>query len=388
MSDILKGVRVLDLCRYVSGPYCCLMLADMGAEVIKVERPGIGDDTRHYPPWKNGVNLYYPGFNRNKKSVTLNFRSKEGIGLLRKLIEKSDVIVENFRAGTMEKMCLGYEEVKAINPRIIMASISGFGQTGPFRDRAGFDGNIMAMSGLSRITPTGVYKCNGPIADVMSGQNAAFGIMLALYEREKTGKGQYIDVSMYGSAVMPMMQWIADEDANPSVEWTHRNEFSPFGHVKAKDGWLNFNAGPDPMYKRLLKHLDDPILHDPKYQDSATRLKDYSLLMSRISEWAKDKTCDEIETIFLEAGITVGVVATPTRLLKCEHLKQTKRLVKVPVKGVGDITYCAFPFELSEHKNVEYRSATDLGECNEEIYHGLLGLSEEELRQLSENGAI
>ena len=202
MPGILNGIRVLDMTRYIAGPYCGMLLADAGAEVIKVEKINGGDDTRQLAPWKNGISLYFPAYNRNKKSVAVDFRSKEGIALIKKLVAESDVLIQNFRAGTMEKMGLGYDSLKEINPRLIMASVSGFGQSGPYRDRPAFDNIIAAMASVCRVTEYGPFTGRGALNDYMAAMYAAMGILLALIERENIGKGQHLDVSMFASSAM------------------------------------------------------------------------------------------------------------------------------------------------------------------------------------------
>ena len=214
MKGILNGVRVVDLTRYISGPFCGMLLADMGAEVIKVEKPGEGEISRTVGPWKNDVSLFFVTCNRNKKSVTADIRKPEGMAILKKLIAESDVLLENFRAGMMEKIGLGYEEVKKINPKIIMVSVSGFGQGGPWRDRPAFDGIISAVSGVTRMEDGHVERSKGAIHDHMAGMYAMMGTMLALYDRERTGKGQYVDVAMIASSTMVRSDAIANAYLN------------------------------------------------------------------------------------------------------------------------------------------------------------------------------
>jgi crotonobetainyl-CoA:carnitine CoA-transferase CaiB-like acyl-CoA transferase len=243
MKKILEGIRVLDMGRIISAPYCTMLMADMGAEVIKVEKEGAGDDMRTMAPFD------FPAMNRNKKSVTIQFRSEEGKELLRGLIGKSDVIVENFRPGTMEKMGFGYEEVKKINPGIIMASISGFGQTGPYRERAAFDSIIQAMSGIMSVTGTkksGPARIGAPMLDHISGLFTLSGILLALYDREKTGEGQYIDVSMLDGAVPMLFTHIPNYSALGIIagtEDTNAPTAVPSGTYAAKDGLIYINGG-------------------------------------------------------------------------------------------------------------------------------------------------
>lgn len=387
MSGVLDGIRVLDFSRYIAGPYCGMLLADMGAEVIKVEKLNGGDETRTLGPWKDGTSLYFPGYNRNKKSVTVNFRSPEGVALVKKLIASADVVLENFRTGTMAKMGLDYETIKQINPKIIVVSVTGFGQVGPYSTKAAFDNIISAISGVARITPRGVVTSRGALNDFMAAMYAAYGIALALYDRKQTGKGQYIDVSMYASSAMLRSVAIADVAMNHELAQEDKDDSAPYGYIPTKDGWLAFHAGTDPMYPRLLGVIDDPILHDPKYKDVMVRVEDCEKLMNIVAEWAADKTNAEIEKIFDAAQIPVGPVATPEVLLNSKHLRETGHIVNVPVDGIGDVPFCGFPFTMSEHTEIEYRKAPGLGEDNDAVY-GELGLTEAEIKDLRDRKVI
>jgi len=220
MPSLLEGIRVIDLTRYVSGPHCTMMLAEMGAEVIKVEKPGTGDDNRVNGPWKDDQSLLYVSCNLSKKGVSLELRTEAGKDILRKLIAKADVLVENFRPGTMSAMGFDYEQVKEINPRIIMASISGFGQTGPYRDKVCFDGIAQAMGGLiDSVWESGGVRCTtgGNLGDVFAGTYAAMAIGMALYNREKTSQGTYIDIDMVSAILSLFSAKIANFAANGVV---------------------------------------------------------------------------------------------------------------------------------------------------------------------------
>ena len=313
--------------------------------------------------------------------MTVNFRSSEGIALIKKLIATADVVLENFRTGTMAKMGLDYETMKKINPKIIVASVTGFGQVGPYSKKAAFDNIISAISGVARITPNGVVTSRGALNDFMAAMYAAYGIALALHERRQTGKGQYIDVSMYASSAMLRSVAIADFAMNRELAQEDKDDSAPYGYIPTKDGWLAFHAGTDPMYPRLLAIIDDPVLHDPKYKNVMVRVDECETLMKAVARWAADKTNAEIEKIFDEAQIPVGPVATPEVLLNSKHLKETGHLVNVPVDGVGDVPFCGFPFTMSEHTELEYHKAPGLGEDNDVIY-GELGLTKEEIKKL------
>ena len=388
-QGILNGIRVIDLTRYIAGPYCGALLADMGAEVIKIEKPE-GEATRRVAPYYNGVSLFYPPYNRNKKSVTADMRTPEGIEIAKKLIASADVLLENFRAGTMEKMGLGYEEVKKINPGIIMVSITGFGQTGPLRDRPAFDGIVSAMSGVTRMEKGRIERGKGPINDCFAAVYAAYGTMLALYEKQMTGKGQYIDVSMLACSSMVRTSSIADGALNGDEAAVNGDEAAPYGYLKGTDGWVNFHAGTNRFYDNLLKIIDDPYLREERFIGSiANRLEEVDEIIAHIQSWADGKTCKELEQIFIEAGIPVGIVATPSGIRNNEQLVANGYIIEQEVHGIeGKVPFMGFPFRLSNHENIEYRPAPAIGENTDEIYGSVLGMGAEEIEELRSRGIV
>lgn len=388
MAGILEGIRVLDLGRIISAPYCAMLMGDMGAEVIKVEKAGKGDDMRDMWP------MDFPAVNRNKKSVTIQFRSDEGKELLRKLIEKSDVLVENFRPGTMEKMGFGYEEVKKINPRMIMVSISGFGQTGPYKNRAAFDSIIQAMSGVMSVTGTvqsGPARIGAPLLDHISGLFALNGILMALWERQKTGEGQYIDISMLDCAVPMLFTHIpnysamniiaATEDANAPTA-------VPSGTYQAKDGRIFVNGGFPALFKYIREIIGNPELMKDEYLDTAYRQKHYVEVNALVQDWMKDHTCDEIDEIMTRGGVPAGVVNTIDRVFTNPQVNARGTLVDIDVEGYGKVKFGANPLKMSNHPALEYRPGHALGQDNQDVYGGLLGLSTEEIAALAEKQAI
>lgn len=389
-EGILKGVRVIDLTRYVSGPFCGVLLADMGAEVIKLEKPGTGEVSRRVAPHHEGVSLFFPPYNRNKKSVSADLRTPEGIELAKRLIEKSDVVLNNFRAGTMEKMGLGYDELKRINPGIIVVSITGFGQTGPMRDRLAFDGIISAESGVTRMEKGRVERSKGPIHDYMAAIYAAYGTVLALYEKKDTGKGQYIDVSMLACSAMVRTTSIADAALNGEEAAQSGDDSAPFGYLKGTDGWINFHAGTDRFYEALLGIVDDPFLHQERFRGSIPcRVEHADELMEHVQRWADGKSCDELEKIFTDAGIPSGIVATPTRLKNNRQLRENGYILEQAVDGIREpVPYMAFPFKMSNHPSLTYRPAPRVGEDTEEVLETVLGMKEEELAALRDKGIV
>lgn len=390
MSGILDGIRVVDMSRYISGPYCAMMLADMGAEVIKVEKPGKGEIYRVGGPWKDGVSLVFQAMNRNKKSVTADTRSPEGLQLIKELILHSDVLIENFRAGVMEKMGLGYEELHKLNPRLIMVSITGFGHSGPLRDRMAFDGIISAMSGVTRIDGDKVERSKGAIHDHMAGMNAVIGTLLALLDREKTGKGQYVDTAMIACSTVLRSDSIADAYLNGDEAAMGSDDAAPYGYLKTKDDWVNFQAGTNQLFRKLRTICPEPVVQEERWLDDLPyRVTHHAELFAAIQKWASNMTADELEKKFVDAGIPAGIVATPGRLLRSEHLWENGYLVKMPVHGIdGPVPYMGFPVKLSAHPDIEYKAAPVLGGDNEDIYGHVLGKSKEELEELKKKNAI
>ncbi|MCI2106163.1 MAG: CoA transferase [Intestinimonas sp.] len=388
MSEILEGIRVLDLGRIISAPYAAMLMADMGAEVIKVEKPEIGDDLRIMAEFD------FPSINRNKKSVTIQFRSEEGKKLLRGLIEKSDVILENFRPGTMEKMGFGYEEVKRINPRIIMASISGFGQTGPYKERAAFDSIIQAMSGIMSVTGTkesGPSRIGAPLLDHISGLFAFSGILMALYNREKTGEGQYIDVSMLDSAVPTLFTHIPNYSALGIIagsEDTNAPTAVPAGTYKAKDGLIYLNGGTVKLFKIIRNIIKSEELMQEKYISQEYRQKHHQVVNKIVANWVAEHTCDEVDEIMTEGGVPTGIVSTIDRVIKNPQVIARNTIVDIDVPGYGKVKFGGNPIKMSTHPVEEYRPAHTLGADNEDIYGGLLGLSPKELEDLKAKKAI
>lgn len=390
MTGVLEGIRVIDLTRYIAGPYCGTLLADMGAEVIKIEKPGTGEATRTVGPWKDGVSLFFPAYNRNKKSVTADLRTPQGIEIAKKLIAGSDVVIENFRVGVMERMGLAYEDIKKINPGIIMVSVTGFGQTGPMSERTAFDGIISSVSGVTRIEKGRVERSKGPLHDYMAAMYAAYGTMLALYDRIKTGKGQFLDVSMMAGSAMIRTTAIADASLNGDDAAVSGDDSSPYGYLKAADGWINFHAGTDALYRRLLLLIpDNQVLGDPKYLDNIElRVADMDLLMEEIQKWADERTCEELEKAFTDADIPCGICATPGRLLRDPHLNENGYIIRQTVKGAGEAAYMGFPFKMSAHPVLEYRPAPEVGEHTEEIYKNVLHMQQEEIQKLKDDAII
>ena len=380
MINILNNVRVLDLSRYISGPSCCRILADMGAEVIKVEKAGHGDEGRFCGPVNNGSSLYFPAYNRNKKSVTVDFRSEKGKSVLRRLIEKSDVIVENFKAGTMAAMGLSFDEIQKLNPRAILVSITGFGQSGPDSKRPAYDAIISYRSHLYSEIGEGNFQL-GPdlMSDTIMGMNAAIATMMALYDRVNTGKGQWVDCCMLTSSVGSWPLAMADYAMN--------GEHGPYlidapnGIFKTKDGYVQMTSGPQPMFMRLRDMLGDPMVHDEKYIDVKNRIQDHELLEAHIADWMAQRTCAEVEEIMAANGIACGKICTWQDVLHDRQLLYRDDIIQMPVENCGTVPYAAFPAHFSNHAYDTDTPAPGLGADNNAVLAELLGMSAEEIEE-------
>lgn len=389
MSGVLDGIRVLDMSRFIAGPYCGMCLADMGAEVIKIEKAGdVGDSTRTLGPWKNGKSLYFPAYNRNKKSVTVNYRSKEGIRVLKDLICNSDVLIENFRPGILQSMGLGYDVLKQINPRIILVSVSGFGQEGPYKDRPAFDGIISTMAGMARsVNGSEPITGNGAISDTMTAMNAFSGVLLALIDRERTGVGQHVDIAMLDTAVILQNTDIAGWAINRQ-EPKFGADSAPYGVFRTKDGWVNINAARYTMFEKLQKLIGDPELCKEEYVKMPPRVRDREKICAIIEKWTMQHTADEIEEILAREEVPAAAVATPERILRNPHLRAIHQIVDVEVNGVGPVPYAGCPIHLSAHRDIPYERAPELGEHNDEVLGNVLGYSAEHIAELKDKKFI
>ncbi len=396
MEGILKGIRILDLGRFISAPFCGMLLADMGAEVIKIERVGAGEDGRRLGPYKDGISVYVTAFNRNKKGITLNFRTDEGKEIFRKLIEKSDVIIENFRPGTMAKMGFDYETCKAVNPRIIMSSISGFGQEGRYSHKAAFDGIAAAMSGMYAInfTESGPRPTGIPLGDHISGIYNALAIMMALYDRERTGQGQLIDTAMVDclfSVFETRLPGFALNGVDIGVVpkyGTGDPLACPSNVYRCKDGYVCLHAGTDPNYKRFAEVTGDEGLMQEKYLKIEERMADYFTVDKLTADWFAGQTVEDADRLLTEAGVPCGIVFNLKRILEDPNSKEREMVVYTEVPGLGAVPFVGNPLKLKTRPIENRERAPLIGEHTDEILKTLAGIREEELAAFREKGVI
>lgn len=395
MERALDGIRIVDFTKALAGPYCTMHLADMGAEVIKIEMPGTGDDSRGWgPPFIEGEAAYFLSINRNKKSITLNLKDERAKEIALKLIEKSDIVVESNRPGVMKKLGLDYERVKEINPGVIYCSISGFGQTGPYKERPGFDqviqgyGGIMGLTGEAGGPP---IKVGIAVTDIATGMFAAMGILMALYYREKTGKGQYIDASMLDGQISWLTyqggRYLASGEIPQRIGSAHPL-IVPYQDFEASDGFINIAAGNDNLWRKFCEvtGLQD-IVDNPKFATNPKRVENREEVVGIISKVIATKTIEEWLDILNNAGIPCGPIYTVDRVFADQHVLAREMLVEVDHPKCGKIKVTGSPVKFSETPAEVVTAPPSLGQHNEEILLGL-GYSSADIEELIEHKVI
>ena len=395
----LDGIKVVDMSRYIAGPYCAMLLGDMGADVIKVERRGKGEDSRELIPFKdNGdekVSLYYTQYNKNKRSLSVDFRNPESIELLKKLLAKADVLIENFRPGTLDKMGLSKEVLKEINPSLIVTSISGFGQEGEWRDRAAFDcigqtvGGLMGLTGHAGGDPVLVGTW---IGDFTTALYAAFGTVCAIMHQKKTGQGQFLDLCLVECVASVLATVIPDYVANQRIQPLRGNRdtvCAPANLFKCKDGSIYFHGGTAPLWIRLTEAMKRPELReDPRFVTVQDRMAHVEEIEAICQEWMSGFCTKEAEELLVREGIPCGIVATAKDLVESPLLKSREAIVYRDYPGVGEIALPGVVVKMSETPGEVRRRPPMLGEHNEEILHEFLGLTPEEVEELARRKVI
>ena len=392
----LNGIRVLDLTRVLAGPYCTMLLGDMGAEVIKVEEPGKGDDTRAFgPPFVGGEAAYYLSVNRNKKSLTLNLKAPEARGILRRLIRWADVLVENFRPGTMERMGLGYATVKAWNPRLVYCSISGFGESGPDAGRAGYDLIVQGESGLMDLTgdPNGPpFKVGTAIGDLVSGIMGAHAIVLALYARNRTGAGQQIEIAML-DVVAGLLAYNAGiyfaTGQSPTRRGNQHPTIVPYETFKTSDGWLNIGVGNEPLWGRYCEVIERPDLRDdPRFTTAPRRVENREELIPILNEIMAKRSRVEWIARLDAAGIPCGQIRTVGEVLTSPHLKARGLITSLPHPTAGSLSMTGIALGLKGTPGVIRTPPPLLGQHTEEVLTQIAGFRRSAIARLRQAGAI
>lgn len=392
----LNNVRILDLSRVLAGPYCSMILADLGAEVIKVEIPNRGDDSRAFPPFKRGESLYYVNLNRGKKSITINLKHPEGRHIFLGLVRCCDVLLENFRPGTMERLGLGYDTLREVNPRLIYASISGFGKIGPYRDRAAYDIVAQAMGGLLSVTgwpdspPTRVGTA---IGDVLAALFCCIGILAALWIREQTERGQLIDISLVDSVFaslenIPQRYFV--EGVIPGRIGNRYEFVYPYDSFRAKDGWVILGVANDEIWRRFLEASGlRRLAHDERFTTNARRVEHHKALREEIENWTYRREVKEIVDLLNRYGVPAASIYTVREVAEDLHIAVTREMVvEIAQRGLGRVKLLGSPIKMSETKPRPRGPAPSLGEDTEEVLRGLLGLDEVEIERLRKVGAL
>lgn len=394
----LENLTVLDLTRVLAGPFSTMMLADMGADVIKIEIPDGGDDTRSYPPFReknlNGEreSLYFANINRNKKGITLNLKAPEGKELFKQLVKKADIVVENYRPGVMDKLGLGYDVLKKINPRIIYAAVSGFGCYGPYHLRPGYDILAQAMGGMMSITgPKGgdPTRAGSALGDMLGGLHVTIGILAAVNARTITGMGQRVDVSLMDSMIAATENTALKYLESGKIPPRMGNRYaavSPYDAFKCKDGVIIIAAGNQKLYEKLCNevlHRPDMIT-DPRFVDMPGRLENQDDIQEVIEDVLKDYTMEEATTLVLSKGIPAGPILNVKQILSDPHVKEREMFVEMDHPTLGRITVNGCAIKLMDTKPSVRTPAPSLGQNNKDIYEDILGLSDEQFNELKE----
>ena len=380
----------------MAGPYCGTLIADMGATVIKVENPTGGDDSRSMGPFINGNSVYYANFNRSKLGCTLNLKTSEGKEIFKELVKKADIIIENYRPGTMEKLGLGYDELKKENPAIIYGAVSGFGHTGPLSKRAGYDIIGKAMGGLMSTTgwPGGPATRSGtPLGDVLGGLNLAIGILAALVNREKTGLGEKVDVALVDSVASAMENITMIYQATGRIPQRIGNRYEstyPYDSFPANDGDVIIAAGNNKLFSILCEIMEQPELkNDSRFLDVKSRVANHDDLFEIVSTWTKKYSVEEIDKKLNDAGCPASIVNTIDRLVVDRQIAGAREMFpEIEQPGIGKLQITACPQKLTRTKSYPRKAAPLLGEDNIDIYGKLLGFDENKIKELKEKGII
>lgn len=395
MSGPLVGIKVLDLTRVLAGPFTTMILGDLGADVIKIEQPEIGDEARHFGPFKNGFSLYFMSINRGKKSVTLNLKSDQGKSLFRQLVQQSDILVENFRPGTMKKHGLDYETLSTEHPSLIYAACSGFGQTGPFSQKGAYDMIIQGMGGIISITgePDGPpVRVGTSISDITAALFTTIGILSALHHRSLTGKGQFVDVSMLDSLVAVLENAIVryfTTDEIPHPLGSRHPVITPFEAFESADGYVIIAIGNDGLWTKFCEHTDRKnLISDPRFCTNAKRTEYHSELFPILSEIMRQKTTDAWIKDLEEIGVPCGPINSIDKVVNHAQIQAREMITEVMHNMTGTVEIPGIPIKLSDTPGSVDTPAPNLGEHTTEVLTSVLNMTENEVAQLKRDNVI
>jgi formyl-CoA transferase len=392
----LAGLTVIDLTRVLSGPYCTMILGDMGARVIKVEQPGRGDDTRAWgPPFLGKESAYFLSINRNKESLTLDLKQPAGRTLLTRLLDRADVLVENFRPGAMKRLGLDYETIAAKWPRVVYCSISGFGQSGPRREQPGYDAVMQGEGGLMSITGDAdgpPYRLGVAISDIVTGMFAAQGISMALLARARTGRGQHVDIGMLDStsALLTYQAAIYFATGAPPPRLGNRHPtIVPYETFAARDGDFVLAIGNDELWRKFCRVSGlDTIGSDPRFASNRDRVQNYLTLKPILVEKLKTRTRAEWLSALTAEGVPCGSVRDVGEVLEDPHLHARAMVQSVEHAALGEVRVLGVPMKLSETPGAVRTGPPTLGQHTEQILRADLGLTDEEIWTLRKDGVV
>jgi CoA:oxalate CoA-transferase len=395
MAKPLDGLKVIDLTRVLAGPFSTMLLADMGADVIKIENPKGGDDSRAFGPFKNGLSAYFISLNRSKRGITLNLKEDRAKEIFKKLVEKADILVENYKPGTMKKLGLDYETLKAINPALIYASSSGFGQTGPYSSRPAYDLILQGMSGFMSITGFDAehpVKAGSSIADVFAGVFTTIGILAALEYRSKNGKGQMVDIAMLDCMIATLENAIAAFDctkkAPQPIGNVHRS-IAPFATFPTLDGFVNVCVGNEELWRKFCETLGmAEYVMDARFANNKARVENFGTLSKIIAEYSSNRTTSEWMKSFEEVNVPCGPIMNIEQLVNDPQVKARNMIVELDHGEAGKFMAPGVPIRFSETPASIRSIAPFLGEHNFEVYGKELGLNSEEVEKLRKDGVI
>ncbi|AFZ69874.1 putative acyl-CoA transferase/carnitine dehydratase [Caldisphaera lagunensis DSM 15908] len=393
-SLILSGIKVLDFTRAMSGPFATMVLGDLGADIIKVEPPE-GDESRSWkPPDINGLSSYFISINRNKRSIVVDLKNEKGKEIIHKIAKKVDVVIENFKPGTANKLGIDYKTISSINPSIIYVSLSAYGQTGPWKDKPGYDLTVMATSGLLSLNgekDRPPVKYGVPIVDITSGLYAVISILSALYYREKTGIGQYIDLSMYDAQLQILSHQALSyltTGKNPERLGSAHPNIAPYQVFKAKDGYVVIAVGNDNQWKRMCEVLNmNYLLNDPRFKTNPDRVRNRDALVLEMEKVLENISVKEIIDKLESVGVPVAPVNSVAEALNNEQTKSREMVVEVEHKKIGKIKVPGTPFKFTITPGKIRYPPPLLGENTTEILKEF-GFSDGEINDLLKNKVI
>jgi succinate--hydroxymethylglutarate CoA-transferase len=399
----LRDIRIIDITRAMAGPYCTMMLGDFGADVIKIERPAIGDESRGWgPPFVGepynsypGQSAYFLSANRNKRSLTVNLKDPAGQEIIHKLVKISDVLIENYRTGVLDKMGLGYEDLRAANPALVYCSISGYGRTGPYSEKPGYDAIIQAEGGLMSITGPSEgppSRVGVPIIDITSGMFAASAILAALLERGDSGQGQHVDISLFDTQVALLANvasnYLVSGDPPQRQGNAHPN-IAPYEPFQARDKGFLLGAANQGQWEKLcqlIERLD--LAEDPRFQDNQARVKNRAQLIRVLNETFAEKDAAEWLALLEEAGLPCGPINSIPEVFQHPQVLARDLVQKVDHCQAGPLSLTGFPYKLSRTPVDLHLAPPCLGEHNQEILVDLLGYSEGQVAEMQNQGVI